>query len=165
GERHAAFADARLAAYPRGDLQRLVEHEAEHRPREAERLGALVAFAHLTDDLGLADARGVEPGGDQEQVLGRTFSAPRAQAPFRLAGRGPSPGQELERLRAQVRARRLGGAREDQLDAVTRREVRELAERVAACEGPEPLRDFRVVERELGEAFGAALAPRDADHR
>src|SRR5690606_13701977 len=164
GERHAAFAEPGLAAHARRDLQRFIEYEAEHRACETERLRALVALPDLADDLRLADTGGIEPGGNQEEMLGRPFAAPRTQAPLGFARSGRTAGQELERLRAQVRARRLGRAREDQLNPVAGREIRELPERIAARERAEPLSEVLVVEGEFGEAFRAALAPRHADH-
>src|SRR5690606_25492148 len=95
---------------------------------------------------------------------GRAFAAPRAQPTLGLARPRRAPGQQLERLRADVAAGGLGRAREDELDAVAGRKIRELAERIAARERAEPLGELPVVQREVGETFRAALAPRHADH-
>ena len=102
GERHAAFGELRPAAHARRDPQRLLEHESQARPAQAELERAFLAVADLADDLGLADARRVEPRRRQEQVLGGAFALPGAQAPLGFAVRGRAPRQQLERVAAQV---------------------------------------------------------------
>ncbi len=120
--------------------------------------------AHLADDLGLADAGRVETGRDQEQVLGRAFALPSAQAPLGFAVRGRAARQKLERSRPQVLDRRSLAAREDELDAIAGREVGELVQLQALRELAQLHGSDVLGKRELGERFAAALAPRDADH-
>src|SRR5690606_30985646 len=126
---------------------------------------AVAAIAHLPHDLVLADAGRIEARRDQEQMLGRAFALPRLEAALGFAGRGLAAGQKLESVAAEIRARRFRRASEDQLDAITRREIRELREAEPSRERGELLARLLLVERELGEAFRAPLAPRDADHR
>ena len=136
GERDAAFGELRAAADAAGDAQRFLEHEPQARPAEAELEAALLAVADLADDLGLADARRVEAGRRQEQVLRGAFALPRAQAPLGFAVRGGAARQQLERVAAQVLHRRAVAAREDQLDAIASREIGELRELQALREIP-----------------------------
>src|SRR6185436_21013007 len=128
GERDAALGDLRAAADAARDAERLLEDQSQARAAKAELERALLRVADLADDLGFADARGVEPRGRQEQVLRGAFTRPRAQAPLGFAVRGRASRQQRERVAAQVLHRRALAAREDQLDAVAGGEVRQLIE-------------------------------------
>src|SRR4029079_2417606 len=162
-ERDAALAELRLAAHAGRDPERFLEHQPQARAAEAELERALLRGAHLADDLGFADARGVEAGRGQEQVLGRTLAMPRPQPPLGFAVDCGASGAQSERRRAQLLCRRALAAGEAQLDAVAGGKVRELLEPELLREVAELVRRALLVERELGERFTAALTPRNAD--
>ena len=163
GERDAAFGELRAAADAARDAQRLLEDQPQARAAETELERAFLGVADLSHDLGLADARRVEPRRRQEQVLGGAFALPRAQTPLGFAVRGRAPRQQLERIAAQVLDGRAVAAREDQLDAVAGREIGELLELHALRKVLQLSRGVLLLQRELGERFAAALAPRHAD--
>ena len=120
--RAGAAADA-----PR-DAQRLLEHEPQARSAEPELESAFLAIANLADDLGLADAGRIEARRRQEQVFRGAFALPGAQAPLRFAvprARGPSA---VGTRRGASPGRRAVAARENELDAIARREIGELRE-------------------------------------
>ncbi len=163
GERHAALRELRAAADASRDAQRFLEHEPQARAAKAELEAALLAVAYLADDLGLADAGRVEPGRRQKQVLCGALALPGAQAPLGFAVRGRAAGQQLERVAAQVLNRRAVAARENQLDSIAGREIGELGKLHALRKALQLRGSALLLQREFGELFAAALAPRDAD--
>ena len=86
----ASFVSPRTRA---GDAQRLLEHQAQARPAEAELEAALLAEAHLADDLRLADAGRVEArpsSGTSARPRLRLATRASAARPRRSPPRGPS---------------------------------------------------------------------------
>ena len=67
-DRRRAPGDAGLGAGTLAGLDRAAEQQVQRRPRGTLELGGLPGRAYLTEDLALTEHRGVEPGGDLEEV-------------------------------------------------------------------------------------------------
>ena len=67
-DRCGAAGDTRFGAGPLADADGVTEQQVQRGSGPALALGDLPGLAQLTEDLGLAHHRRIEPGGDLEQV-------------------------------------------------------------------------------------------------
>ena len=83
----------------------------------------------------LSGPRGIEPAGQQKQMLDRSLAGPGAQGRPLLAGSGLTAGQRMEYFAAAIRCRLLMGRGKHHLDAIAAQLNATSQARGAAAQG------------------------------
>ena len=160
-DRRGAAADASLGPGPLADDQRLAEEQVHRGARPALALGDLPRLTHLSEDLGLADDRRVEPGGDLEEMAHGGVVVVRVEVRMQIVG-GDVADLAQEVADVGVGAVELLGDGVD-LDAVAGADQHDLTHGVATGQPLDSLRQLVDGNRQAFENAQRPAAVVDSD--
>ena len=162
GERRRASAGRQLL-HAIGHRQGFADDVIERGGAGTCEAGGLPCGSQLSGDLALTGLGGIQPAGDQEQVLDGRLPRPGPQHGARLVGGRLPASQAAKDLRSAILRFGAIGHGEDQLDAITGRKIDELIYAQRSPQLGQTLRQLIARQREARNMPRAGMAVRKTD--